>query len=82
MRAPFLKGMRCRFLDRNLREIGAGSVRDGGLKVPSEKPVFSAGQIHVDGETVRRYDNGALAEVKGNSRSRYVAAAIQRDRSK
>jgi len=41
VRAPFLKGMRCRFLDWNLREIGAGSIRDGRLKVPSEKPVFT-----------------------------------------
>jgi len=44
--------------------------------------LFPTGQNHVDGETVRSYGNGALAQVKGNSRSRYVTAAIQRDRSK
>jgi len=40
VRAPFLKDLRYRFLDWNLKEIGKGSIRGGKLKVPADKPIF------------------------------------------
>lgn len=38
--APGLKGMKYRFVDWNRKEIGSGTLTDGVLKIPADKPVF------------------------------------------
>jgi len=38
--AKGLEGMRYRFLDWNLKEIGTGVVAGGELKIPSDQPIF------------------------------------------
>jgi hypothetical protein len=35
-----INGMKYRFLDWHMREIGGGVVKNGAIKIPSDKPVF------------------------------------------